>query len=130
LKTAIIRTLSFALAADVMLTVGITGAVLAQDNAPPARQQLQAIHGPRSIDQELDRLTDNLQLTLEQQKQVRPLLQRHHDKIQALFDKNPAASRQDLSPQIHAISAETHREIHALLNEHQQQLEKQMQQRE
>jgi hypothetical protein len=69
-------------------------------------------------------------LTPAQQKQIRPLLQEHHDKIQALLDKNPTASRQALGLQIHAISDETHREIHTLLNDHQKELEKEMQQRE
>jgi hypothetical protein len=68
-------------------------------------------------------------LTPEQQKQVRPLLEEHHDKIQALLDKNPSASRQKLGPQIHAISDETHRKIHALLTDHQKELEKAMQHR-
>ncbi len=84
----------------VMITVGMSGLALAQDNAQ------------------------------EQQQQVRPLLEEHHNRIQALLDKNPNASRQELGPQIHAISDETHREIHALLSDHQKQLEKAMQQRE
>jgi hypothetical protein len=58
------------------------------------------------------------------------LLQEHHDKIQLLLDKNPHASRQELGPQIHAISDETHREIHSLLTDRQKELEKAMQQRE
>ena len=53
-----------------------------------------------------------------------------HDRIQALLDRNPAASRQQLGPQVHAISDETHRKIHALLTDHQKELEKAMQQRE
>jgi DNA-binding transcriptional MerR regulator len=69
-------------------------------------------------------------LTPQQQKQVLPLLNEHHDKIQALLDKNPNASRQALAPQIHAISDETHHKVHALLTDHQKELEKAMQQRE
>jgi hypothetical protein len=65
-----------------------------------------------------------------QQKQVRQLLQQHHDKIQALLDSHPTDSRQALAPQIHAISDETHRQVHALLTPSQQQLEAAMQQRE
>ena len=117
----------------VMFTFGMASLALAQDNAvqqASARQQLQRIHTPQSIDQELAHLTKDLELTPEQQQQVRPLLQEHHDKIQALLDKNPNSSRHELGPQIHAISDQTHREIHALLNDHQQQLEKAMQQRE
>ena len=117
----------------VMLTLGMAGPAVAQDNGvqqPSARQQLQHIHTPQSIDQELTRLTKDLELTAEQQRQVRPLLEEHHDRIQALLDKNPTASRQQLGPQIHAISDETHRKIHALLTDHQKELEKAMQQRQ
>jgi hypothetical protein len=129
---------SFTLLYGAMLLLGTAGPAAAQDNAaqdnqvqqPSARQQLQHIHTPQSIDQEFARLTKDLELTPQQQQQVRPLLQQHHDKIQALLDKNPNASRQELGPQIHAISDETHREIHALLTDHQKELEKAMQQRE
>ena len=46
-----------------------------------------------------------------QQSPVFSAIEEHHDKIQALLDKNPKASRQELGPQIHAISDETHRKI-------------------
>jgi Spy/CpxP family protein refolding chaperone len=117
----------------VMLVLGMAGTAVAQDNGAQqssARQQLQHIHTPQSIDQELARLIEDLELTPEQQQQIRPLLEEHHDKIQALLDKNPTASRQELAPQIHAISDETHHQIHALLTDHQKELEKAMQQRE
>jgi hypothetical protein len=123
----------FVLAYGVMVVLIGNTAAVAQDNGAQqssTRQQLQHIHTPQSIDQELARLTKDLQLTSGQQQQVRPLLQEHHDKIQALLDKNPNASRKDLDPQIHAISDETHREIHALLTDHQKELEKAMQERE
>jgi len=127
------RNRSFILASGVMLTLGLTGPAIAQGNGaqpPSARQQLQHIHTPRSIDQKLASLTKDLELTPEQQQQVRPLLEEHHDKIQTLLDKNPKASRQDLAPQIHAISDETHHKIHALLTDHQKELEKAMQHRD
>jgi hypothetical protein len=116
-----------------MLMLGMPSLAIAQDNEvqqPSARQQLQHIHTPQSIDQELARLSKDLELSPKQQEQVRPLLEEHHDRIQTLLDKNPAASRQQLDPQIHAISDETHRKIHALLTDHQKELEKAMQQRE
>lgn len=78
----------------------------------------------------LARLTKDLELTPEQQQQIKALLEEHHDRIQALLDKNPNSSRQELGPRIHAISEETHREIHVLLSDHQKQLERAMQQRE
>jgi Spy/CpxP family protein refolding chaperone len=111
-----------------MLVLGMTGIAIAQENASQ-NQARPAIHGPRSIDEELDHLTKDMELTPKQRKQIRPLLEEHHDKIQALFDKNPGVSRQDLGPQIHAVSDETHRQIHALLTEHQKQLERTMQER-
>src|SRR6267378_7250027 len=123
----------FTLAYGAVLMLGIASPAIAQDNGaqqPSAREQLQHIHTPQSIDEKLAQLTKDLELTPEQQKQVRPLLNEHHDKIQALLDKNPTASRQELGPQIHAISDETHRKIHALLTDHQRELEKAMQQRE
>jgi periplasmic protein CpxP/Spy len=113
-----------------MLMLGMAAAQGTAAQQPSARQQLQHIHTPQAIDQELSRLTKDLELTPEQQKRVRPLLQEHHDRIQALLDKNPTASRQELGPQIHAISDETHRQIHALLTNHQRELEKAMQHRE
>jgi K+-sensing histidine kinase KdpD len=124
---------AFTFTFSVMLMLGMAGPAVAQDNRegqPSARQQLQDIHTPQSIDQELARLTTNLELTQEQQQQIRPILNDHHDRIQALLDKNPNASRQALGPQIHAISDETHHKIHALLTDHQKELEKAMQQRE
>jgi periplasmic protein CpxP/Spy len=127
------RSRLFMFAIGAMLMLGMSVPSVAQDNGaerPSARQQLQNIHTPQSIDEELARLTKDLELTSEQQRQVKPLLQQHHDKIQALLDKNPNASRQELGPQIHAISDETHRRIHALLTDHQKDLEKAMQQRE
>ena len=117
-------------ASIITLTLGVSGAAAAQNtNTTPARQQLQAIHGPGSIDRELDRLTRDLELTTEQQQQVKLLLQVHHDKIQELL-KDPTAPRQALVPQIHAISNDTHHEIHALLDDHQKELESQMLNRE
>ena len=120
------------LAFNCVLALGITGVAMARDNTlrpQTAKEELQRIHGPHSIDQELDRLTKDLELTPKQRKQIRPLLEEHHDKIQALLDKNPTLSRQALGPQIHAISDKTHNQINALLTDHQKQLVKAMQKR-
>jgi hypothetical protein len=113
-----------------MLMLGMAGPAAAQNNEvqpPSAREQLQHIHTPRAIDEELAHLTKGLELTPGQQQQIRPLLVEHHDRIQALLDKKPTASRRDLGPQIHAISDETHRQVHALLTDHQKGLEKALQ---
>jgi periplasmic protein CpxP/Spy len=127
------RNRPYTIAYGIMLMLGIAGAAVAQDNGAEqssAREQLQHIHTAQSLDQELAHLTKDLELTSQQQQQVRPLLQEHHDKIQVLLDKNATATRQELGPQIHAISDETHGKIHALLTDHQKELEKAMVQRE
>ena len=63
---------SFTLAYAVMFMLGMAGPAIAQDNGaqqPSARQQLQQlqqlqhIHTPQSVDQELARLTKDLELT-------------------------------------------------------------------
>jgi hypothetical protein len=99
-----------------------------KDGQQPSAREQEPAHA-QSIDEKLTSLTKDLEVTPERQKQVRSLLQEHHDKIQALFDKNPKASRQELAPQIHPISDETHHKIHALLTDHQKELEKAMLQR-
>src|ERR1700693_3596658 len=123
-----VRHRRFAVAYGFMLMLAMAGLAVAQDGEqqPSAREQLQHIHTPQSIDQKLASLTKDLKLTPEQQRQVKPLLEEHHDRIQALLDKNPKASRQELGPQNHAISDDTHRKIHALLTDHQKELEKAM----
>jgi chromosome condensin MukBEF ATPase and DNA-binding subunit MukB len=126
------RLFTFAYGLMLILGIGMASPAIAQDNRAQrlsARQQLQRMHTPQSIEQKLAQLTKDLELTPKQQQQVRPLLQEHHDKIQAVLDKNPTASRQELAPQIHAISDETHHKIHARLTDQQKELEKAMQQR-
>jgi hypothetical protein len=78
------------------------------------------------VDQELDHLTKDLELTAAQRERISPLLQEHHDRIHALLDSNPKLTRQDLGRQIHAISDDTHHEIHSLLTERQKKLERAM----
>jgi hypothetical protein len=111
----------------VTLLILATTALGATQNAgvqqPTAVRQLSRIHTAHSIDDELDRLTKDLELTPEQQPRVRALLGQHQAHEQALFDKHPSASRQALAPQIHAISDATHAAIHAMLTAHQRDLE-------
>jgi DNA anti-recombination protein RmuC len=116
--------------AAIVLAVGATTCVFAQPASSPAaelRNRLQQMHGTHSIDDELDRLTTTLQLSQKQRSEVEVLLQRHHDRIQALIDGNSNASEELLQQRIHSISDDTHREINALLSPQQLVLVKQMQ---
>ena len=101
----------------------IVGGVICNDTASAQTR------GPRSIDQEMDHLTKELELTAAEQKAIMPLLLEHRQRIQALFDQHPSTPRDALRPQIHAISDDTHREIDQLLTDHQRQLVKVMQDR-
>ncbi len=63
------RNRHFMVAYGIMLLLGMADPAIAQDNGaqePSARQQLQHIHTPQSIDQELARLSKDLELTPEQ----------------------------------------------------------------
>jgi Spy/CpxP family protein refolding chaperone len=122
----------FVLASSLVLALGTSGAPTAQETASPFQgppHVFQQAHGPRTIDQELDHLTKELDLTADQRRQIIPLLQQHHDRIQTLFDRNPTLSRQALAEQIHAVSDDTHQQIEALLTDRQKQLAKAMQHR-
>lgn len=127
----LMRSNSFQILCSTLLTIGLVGIAKAQGNAaePPAGQLLPSIHTSQSIDQELDHLTKDLELTLDQQKQIRPLLEQHHDQIQALLDSNPTLTRRQLGPQIHAISDQMHHQIDALLTPRQRELVKAMEKR-
>ena len=85
--------------------------------------------GPRTIAEEMNHLTTELELTPAEQKKIMPLLLEHQQRIQALFDQHPSIPREALRLQIHAISNDTHHEIDALLTDHQRQLAKAMQAR-
>jgi hypothetical protein len=116
------------------LPLAMTAPAMAQDSSPtpqvPAFIRVpHGIHARLSVESQLARLTKDLDLTPAQQPQVLQLLEQHRDKIQALFDANPGLPRDALTPRIHAISDETHREIGALLTEPQKQLVLAMQKR-
>ena len=101
----------------------IVGGIIWNDSASAQTR------GPRSIDQEMDHLTKELELTAAEQKAIMPLLLEHRQRIQALFDQSPSTPRAALRTKIHAISDDTHHEIEKLLTDHQRQLAKAMQER-
>src|SRR5260221_5255254 len=69
------RNRPFMLVCGIMLMLAMAGPAGAQDKGaqqPSAREQLQRIHTPQSLDQELARLTKDLELTPTQQRQGLP----------------------------------------------------------
>jgi hypothetical protein len=94
----------------------------AQQSKPVAgavdwRQRMQANHNAdSSVEQQTRRLTQELSLTSQQQTKVRALSWWHNQQIQAILDTAPPTlSYQDFRTQVHAISAQYHDSVNAIL---------------
>lgn len=85
-------------------------------------------HRPVDVDSELAHLTKELDLTPDQQKQIRPLLIKHQQKEQVLH-QDQSLTPEELRTKAHAISDETHKQIEVFLTDEQKQKVKAMQQR-
>ncbi|MFL6758440.1 hypothetical protein [Sphingomonas sp.] len=89
------------------------------------RQMIARGTGTLLVDQPLANLTRNLDLTPDQVAKIRPILLAHHDRILAILESAPASLTHDeFMAQVHAISAETHGQINALLTPRQLELVK------
>jgi len=123
------RTSFFVLALGGMLALGACGAAQAQDNPQPQPGQGQWGHGRgMNPDRQLDRLTRELNLTSDQQAQIKPLLVDRDQKMQALF-QNDSLSQDDRRAQAKTIRDDTDSKIMAVLNDDQKQKYTAMQQR-
>jgi protein CpxP len=125
------QTKLFTMALAGLLTFGVTGAV-AQDIPPPPQDQSQAGPGGRGMrmdpNRQLERLTRELNLTSDQQTQIKPLLVERQQKMQALF-QNQSLAPEDRRTQMHTIAEGTNNSIKALLTDDQKQKFDAMQQR-
>ena len=123
------RSKMFPLILGGLLTLG-AGAAIAQDNPPPPPQQGQPVPPPRRMNPErqLRHLTRQLNLTGDQRKQIKPLLEERRNKMQALF-ANQNLSPEDRRAQARAVAADIHARIVAVLNDQQKQEFEAMQQR-
>ena len=94
----------------------------------PAWRQAMLARGPAvSVDEALASLTRNLELTPDQAAKIRPILQAHHDRIRNILEIAPAVlTHEEFKAQVHAISAETHDQVNALLTDRQRALVKQL----
>jgi Spy/CpxP family protein refolding chaperone len=118
-------------------------AMAAEEAAPPQAQALQAHplqgaadwrermqknhNADRSIEQQVRRLTKDLELTSEQQEKVRQLSKERSDRIQKILDTAPPTlTHEAFAAQVHAISHEYHDAVNAILTSHQLELMKAM----
>jgi periplasmic protein CpxP/Spy len=79
-------------------------------------------------DRELQHLTRELNLTSDQQAQIKPLLLNQQEKMQTLF-QDQSLSQEDRHTKAQSIAEDTHSKIEALLSDEQKQKFEAMQQR-
>jgi Spy/CpxP family protein refolding chaperone len=113
-----------------ILAFGATSALYAQDtDAPPQQQQgHRGRHGRMNPDAQLQHLTKALDLTPDQQSQIKPVLEARQQQMQALFE-NQSLSRDDRRAQMQQIRTDTDTKIEGFLNDQQKQKFEAMQSR-
>jgi periplasmic protein CpxP/Spy len=122
--------------------LGAGGCGTAQEKAAPSqaqgqqalqdaadwRERMQKNHNAeQSIEQQVQRLTKDLELTPEQQAKVRQLAKEHNARIQKILDTAPdTLTYAGFQTQVHAISQDFHNSVNATLTPHQLELMKSM----
>lgn len=122
-----------AIALGGMLALGAQSAIYAQDNSAQqdssgAQQQGQGHRHGMDPDRQLEHMTKTLDLTSDQQSQIRPLLVDHQQKMQALW-QNQSLSREDRRSQMQSIQQNFRTQVEAVLNGEQKQKFEAMQER-
>ena len=112
----------FTLALGGVFALG-TSAALAQDTTQtqtsPAQEQGKSKKN-MDPDQQLQRLTNKLNLSADQQTQIKPILEERQQKMQAL-SMNQSISQDDRRSQANTIKSDTNSKIEAVLNGDQKQ---------
>ena len=124
------RTPLFVLALGGILAFGASGAAQAQDNPQPQPSQGQEGHGRGRMnpDRQLERLTQELNLTADQQSQIKPLLVDRNQRMQTLM-QNQSLADDDRRTQAKTIRDDTDSKIMAILSDDQKQKYTAMQER-
>ena len=123
-----LRTLAFHSALCLTLVSGT--ALIAQDaaqdqSAQPMQQGGQ--HGPMSPDRELTHMTKALQLTSDQQAQIKPILQNRRDQMMQIH-QDSSMSRQDKMAKMKDLDDSSNSKVEAVLNDQQKPKYEQMMQ--
>jgi len=119
------------LALTSLLTLGLAGsAAIAQDQSAPPPPQQGGGPGHRGMDPDaqLKHMTKALDLTSDQQAQIKPILQSQHDQMQSLRE-DQSLSREDRMAKMKSIHEDSQSKIEAVLNDTQKQKYEAMQQR-
>jgi Spy/CpxP family protein refolding chaperone len=115
-----------------LLAIGMAGtAALAQDSAPPQSQPMQGEGGPShrqmDPDKQLKHMTKTLDLTSDQQTQIKPILVNRDQQMQQLW-QDQSTPREERRTKMEAIRQDTKSKIEAVLNDTQKQKYEQMEQ--
>ena len=129
----LMRSRLFTLALGGALTLGLTGAALAQEPTAPPPDQAQGgpgAGGPHRMDpnRQLEHMTKELDLTADQQSQIKPMLMDRQQKMQALF-QDQSMSQEDRRTKARSIVEDSNSKIESVLNDQQKQEFAAMQQR-
>ena len=117
-----------ALALSGFLAFGATSAIYAQTTDGQQQGHWGGGHGRMNPDAQLQHLTRALDLSADQQNQIKPILEDRQQKVQALF-QDQSLSREDRHSKVQAIRSESTAKIEAVLNDQQKQKFEAMQQR-
>jgi NACalpha-BTF3-like transcription factor len=109
----------FTLALGGLLTLGVSGSALAQDNAAPQQQQGRG-PGRMNPDKQLEHMTRELGLTADQQTQIKPILIDRQQKMEAIF-QDQSIAQQDRRARMQSIRQDSQSKIEAVLNDQQKQ---------
>jgi Spy/CpxP family protein refolding chaperone len=130
----LMRSKLFTFALGGALTLGVSGAAFAQEPPPPPPDQAQGGPGPgggmhhMDPNKQLEHMTKALDLTADQQSQIKPVLMDRQQKLQALFE-NQSLSQDDRRTQARSVVEESNTKIESVLNDQQKQKFAAMQQR-
>jgi protein CpxP len=130
------RKLFCTMALSGLLGFGVTAAFAQDASSQQQPTTAPPMHGPRhqmaSPDAQLARLTKKLNLTSDQQTQIKPLLENQQQQIMQVH-QDQSLSRQDRMTKVQSIHEDTKGKIEAVLNDDQKQkyeaMEQKMQER-
>lgn len=108
-----------------LLTLGMAAsAAIAQDDSapPPPPPQTSGMHGHRGMDtdRQLKRMTKQLDLSSDQQSQIKPILDSRQQQMQDLW-QDQSMSRPDRHQKMMSIQEDSSNKIEAILNDTQKQ---------
>jgi periplasmic protein CpxP/Spy len=104
-----------------IFTLGMAGsAALAQDNPAPPQNGNMHEHRGMDPDMQLKHMTKRLDLSADQQSQIKPILESRQQQMQQLW-QDQSLSREDRHAKMQSIQADTSTKIEAVLNDTQKQ---------